>query len=379
MNHDRWQQSRNLLCIRLDSLGDVLMTSPALRALRQSVDGRRITLLSSPAGAAIGMLIPEVDAVLEYEVPWMKSTRARSNASADRAMIERLRAMNFEAAVIFTVFSQSALPAALVCYLAEIPLRLAHSRENPYQLLTDWVVDPDWRDTPRHETQRQLDLVAAVGARTSDSRLSLAVPRQANQNIRKRLETHAIGPGRPWLVLHPGASAPSRRYACEQFATAATALMRDHGFCVVLSGDRHERALCDEINRSLAGGACNLAGELSLAEMVALVHAAPLLLCGNTGPVHIAAAVGTPVVDLYALTNPQHTPWHVAHRLLSYDVGCKYCYKSDCPEGHHECLRRIEPSQVVDAVLDLWVETQASDGWRAAVNSSEPKEIGCTR
>ena len=77
------------------------------------------------------------------------------------------------------------------------------------------------------------------------------------------------------------------------------------------------------------------------------------LIAKNTGPVHIAAAVGTPVVELYALTNPQHTPWAVPHRVLSHHVACKYCYKSICPEGHHDCLRRIPPADVVAAARSL--------------------------
>jgi ADP-heptose:LPS heptosyltransferase len=83
------------------------------------------------------------------------------------------------------------------------------------------------------------------------------------------------------------------------------------------------------------------------------------VLANNTGPAHIAAALGTPVVDLYALTNPQHTPWAVPNRVLSYDVPCKYCYKSICPMGHHDCLRRVAPEAVVAAVRDLFEETAA--------------------
>jgi ADP-heptose:LPS heptosyltransferase len=83
----------------------------------------------------------------------------------------------------------------------------------------------------------------------------------------------------------------------------------------------------------------------------------------NSGPVHVAAAVGTAVVDLYALTNPQHTPWGVPHRVLFHDVPCKYCYKSVCPEGHHDCLRRVPAKAVAEAALSLlprgWVRAAA--------------------
>jgi ADP-heptose:LPS heptosyltransferase len=92
---------------------------------------------------------------------------------------------------------------------------------------------------------------------------------------------------------------------------------------------------------------------LDLGELAALLARAPVLVSNNTGPVHVAAAVGTPVVDLYALTNPQHTPWAVPHRVLFHDVPCKYCYESVCPAGHHDCLARVEPNAVVTATLDL--------------------------
>lgn len=127
---DRWARARNILCVRLDSLGDVLMTTPAIRALREAGDGRRITLLTSPAGAEIAQLVPEIDETIALEAIWMKHTPGRVDSSAERLLIERLRAERFDAAVIFTVFSQNPLPAATICYLADIPLRLAHCREN---------------------------------------------------------------------------------------------------------------------------------------------------------------------------------------------------------------------------------------------------------
>ncbi|HWW73137.1 MAG TPA: glycosyltransferase family 9 protein, partial [Duganella sp.] len=97
----------------------------------------------------------------------------------------------------------------------------------------------------------------------------------------------------------------------------------------------------------------SLAGELDLGRLGAAIALTPVLVCNNTGPAHVAAALGTPVVDLYALTNPQHTPWQVESRVLFHDVPCRYCYKSVCPQGHHACLAGVEPGRVVTAVLSL--------------------------
>ena len=97
-------------------------------------------------------------------------------------------------------------------------------------------------------------------------------------------------------------------------------------------------------------------GKLSVSELAALIAMAPLLVANNTGPVHIAASVGTPVIVLYALTNPQHTPWAVVNRVLNHDVSCKYCYKSICPEIHHNCLALVPPESIVEAVWSILVE-----------------------
>jgi lipopolysaccharide heptosyltransferase II len=348
-----WDRARNLLCIRLDAMGDVLMTTPAIRALKESHPERRITLLTSPPGAAVARLVPEIDDVRIYESPWMKSTPPKSDARQDRAVIERLRSERFDAAVIFTVFSQSPLPAALVCYLSDIPLRAAHCRENPYQLLTDRVEETDTSARMRHEVRRHLDLAATLGASTADERLSLRVPAGARQAVDSLLGALGIGQDDPWVVIHPGSTAPSRRYPPERYAEAARALVGDLGMRVIFTGSEPEHDLIESIRAAIGGRSESLAGRLDLAELAALIERAPLLIANNTGPVHIAAAVGTPVVDLYAGTNPQHTPWMVPSRVLSHAVPCAPCFKSVCPEGHHDCLRRVSPVDVIDALRDL--------------------------
>ena len=346
-----WSTAAEVLCVRLDTIGDVLMTGPAMRALRESGARPRITLLTSKPGASAARLMPEVDETIVYEAPWMKRGEHPSSAAADRAMIEGLRARRFDAAAIFTVYTQSALPAALMCRLADVPLRLAHCREKPYGLLTHHVAEREPEEHVRHEVRRQLDLVAAVGATAADERLRVRVPRAARARATAAIAALGVDEERAWTVVHPGASAPSRRYPEEQWAEVCRRLETDHGVQVVLSGDAGEAALAAGIARAAGLPDRSLAGRLALPELAALLEAAPLLLAGNTGPVHLAAAVGTPVVDLYALTNPQHTPWGVPSKVLSHDVPCRWCLGSVCREGHHLCLRAVEPAEVVRAAL----------------------------
>jgi lipopolysaccharide heptosyltransferase II len=337
-----WRDARNVLCVRLDSLGDVLMTTPALRALRESIPGARITLLTSTAGAAVAPCVPEVDEVLVFAAPWMKV----ASPGPDLDFIAALRARQFDAAAIFTVYSQNPLPAAYLCYLAGIPRRLAHCRENPYHLLSDWVPDPE-PALARHEVERQLALVEAVGCRTANRQLSFRVPDGAREAVGR------LALRKPLVVVHPGASAPSRRYPPESFSAAMDLLVASTGCQVVFTGEAAEEGLVAGIRGAMAAASRSLAGRLSLGELGALIALADLLVSNNTGPAHMAAALGTPVVDLYALTNPQHTPWLVESRVLFHDVPCRNCYKSVCPQGHHDCLRRVEPARVASAAAEL--------------------------
>jgi lipopolysaccharide heptosyltransferase II len=350
-----WQSARRILCVRLDTLGDVLMTTPAIRALKESLPESCVTLLTSPAGAEPAAYIPEVDDVLVYEAPWLKASPVRLDSQFDRAMQDRLRG-HFDAAVIFTVYSQSPLPAALFCYLADIPLRLAHCRENPYQLLTHWLKETEPEKAIRHEVRRQLDLVATTGSIAQDERLSFRVPARAREYVTARLQAAGLDFSRPWIALHPGVTAPSRQYAPERYAQVARRLSLEDGLQIVFTGKPAEVELVERIRGWMEAPSISMAGQLSLVELAALLEQARLLLSNNTGPVHLAAAVATPVVVVYALTNPQHTPWGVPSRVLFHDVPCKYCYKSICPEGHHHCLELVPSDQVVQSVRDLLAE-----------------------
>ena len=348
----QWRAARNVLAVRLDTIGDVLMTTPALRALRESTTGRRITLLTSAIGAEAARLVPEVDDVIVYDAPWLKATVPRPESSLDLAMIERLRSERFDAAVVFTVYSQNPLPSAMLCYLADIPLRLAHCHENPYQLLTDWIPDPEPGNGARHEVRRQLDLVGAVGCKTDDDHLAIRIPAEAWMAAAHQLAALGIDE-EPWVLMHVGASAPSRRYPPVQFAEAADQIVKELGCPVVLSGGRDEQHILDEVRAAMQTAGRAVSTTLGLTEFAAVISAARLLVSNNSGPVHIAAAVGTPVVDLYALTNPQHTPWQVPHRVLFHDVSCRWCYKSICPQGHHDCLRLLSSAEIVNAAAEL--------------------------
>ncbi len=347
-----WQSARNILCVRLDTLGDVLMTTPAIRALKESHADRHITLLTSGVGAQVAALVPEIDDVIEFDAPWMKG---RSGLGGDQAVIDELERREFDAAVLFSVYSQNIWASALLCRLAGIPLRLGHSRENPYDLLTDWVPEFEPESFVRHEVQRQVELVERIGVSTNDLRLSLTVSEKADDRCGGRLQAAGVDLSRPWVLIHPGSRAASRRYPPEMFAQAARTLVLEDGWQVCFSGSCDEMLLVEEIRSQMDAPSCSLAGPMELEELAGIISRAPLLITNNTGPAHIAAALGTAQVTIYAQTNPQHMPWHSAARVLKRDVACRYCYRSACPEEHHDCLRLIQPDEVVRAARGMMV------------------------
>ncbi len=376
--HPWGAEVKRILCVRLDRLGDILMTTPAIHALRAAVPGRHITLLTSSIGAQAAPFLSDIDDVIAYDAPWHGLT-ASSSRQADIAMQRKLEAGHFDAAAIFTVYSQSALPAAMLCYQAGISRRLAHCRENPYGLLTDWVCETEPHAGVRHEVERQLALVASVGASCTDTRMRFHVDNPAREALTARLASRGIAPHGPCFVLHPGASAPSRRYPPERFGEVAARLARSTPWPILLTGSADEAPLIGNVIAA-AGPAVrarlhDLSGLLNIAEFAALIERATVLVSNNSGPVHFASAFATPVVDLYALTNPQHTPWQTVQRVLFRDVDCRWCYRSVCPQRHHRCLLGVPASEVADAALELATErsTHPIDAWPADANAASAR------
>ena len=208
-----------------------------------------------------------------------------------------------------------------------------------------------------HEVERGLDLVAAVGMRTSDDRLVLVVPDAAHDEI----AWFATGE-RPLIVVHPGCSMPARTYPWEMYVEVIETLVRDLNARVVVTGADDERPLVDTILAHVDPRArtnvVTAADSLAFPAFCALIEAADLVVTNNTGPMHMAAALGTPVVVLFALTNPpeQWGPWRVPNRMLWHEVPCRLCYSRVCPTTH-DCLREVHPRDVVQAVVELLGET----------------------
>ncbi len=145
-----WSDVRRVLCVRLDTMSGLLLTIPALRAIRQSFPGCRVAMLTSPSGAQAARLTAEIDAVFRYEAPWLLRSGGSRPPDAEAQLIEQFRHWQFDAAVVFTRQGQDPLPAAMLCYLGAIPRRLAYSQENICQLLTHPVAETEPAGQVRH-------------------------------------------------------------------------------------------------------------------------------------------------------------------------------------------------------------------------------------
>ena len=168
-------------------------------------------------------------------------------------------------------------------------------------------------------------------------------------------------PQRPFVLVHPGATAPSRRYPPELYGRAMDDVVRLGWPCIFCAGEA-DRSLAVRASEAMVQPALLLTDAMPLGVFGALIEQAAVLVANNSGPAHMAAAVGTPVVCLYALTNPQHTPWLVRTRVLNHEVPCRDCLKSVCPQGHHACLLEVTPGQVSQATLSLLSQAAARSG-----------------
>jgi ADP-heptose:LPS heptosyltransferase len=350
-----WAALSRVLAVRLDNLGDVVLATPALRALRRALPaGARLDLLASPAGASLAPLLtaPEagaVDDVLVLRAVWQDASSAMpQDAARELALVERLRTGAYDAVVVFTSFSQSPWPPAYAAYLAGVPVRVGQSREFGGSLLSHWVTPPD---DAVHQVDRALHLLAAVGVPSAGTHLALGVPEAAHEAAGAALRVAGLGPRSPYALLAPGASCPSRRYPPERFASVAAELARA-GLPVAVVGSEKEAGLVAAVvDGAATAGVEGLAGAVDVPGLAALVAGATVAVTNNSGGMHLADALRTPLVALFAGTEleQQYAPRAIAATLFRVPTGCSPCRAFDCPYSL-ECLD-VPPHAVAEAAL----------------------------
>ncbi|MFC0003735.1 HAD-IIIA family hydrolase [Micromonospora siamensis] len=330
----RAEPTGTVLVVRSDSAGDVLVTGPAIRAV--AAGAHRVVLLCGPRGRAAAELLPGIDEIIEWPLPWIDGDPEPVDPADMSRLTERLAQVDADEAIIFTSFHQSPLPLALLLRVAGAPRISAVSDDYPGSLLDVRHRVPVGVPEP----ERALSLAAAAG---------FALPHHDEPMLRLRDDAVAGGDGGDYVVVHPGASVPARAcppQRCADIVAALTAAAHR----VLVTGGPGERELTARV---AAAGGEDFGGRTDLAGLAGIIAGARCLVVGNTGPAHLAAAVGTPVVSLFAPTVPygQWGPYRVpAIRLGDAGAPCRDTRAARCPVPDHPCLAGVDPGQVVAAV-----------------------------
>jgi ADP-heptose:LPS heptosyltransferase len=313
----------------------VLLAGPALAALRAAAPRARIDLLVSPAGSPAADLLPEVDGTVVARVSWQQIRPEPGPPDAE--LIDELGRRGYDAAVLLTSFSQSPWPGAYAGQLAGIPVRAGLSKEFGGAALTHWVPAPD---DALHQVDRSLHLLSRLGAPAQGTTLHARVPDSGRDAARAALVAAGLDPDAAHAVLLPGASCAARRYPAARVRAAAGQLARA-GLPVAVCGPP---------------GVVALAGALDVPGLAGLLAGAAVVVANNSGGMHLADAVGTPTVVLFAGTElvEQFRPRSVPAEVLGVPTTCSPCRQFDCP-FQHECLD-VPADAVAAAALGLAAE-----------------------
>lgn len=372
-----------VLAVRLDSDGDVLLTGPAVAALATAADGtpREVDLVVSSAGRSAGALLPGVAQVRRFDAPWTGYRPPPLDSTVVHELLAWIAERGHSECVIFTSFHQSPLPMALLARMAGVPFVAGTSEDYPGSLLDVRHRRAGGADGSGggHEVLAALDLVAATGR---------AVPPAPRLAVREDLTSRdALPPdlvrlttAGPFVVVHPGASVPARAPSPHVAAAAAAALVRA-GWRVLLTGSPAERGLVATV-RDLAAvdqhdALVDVAGRTDLGGLAALLRSARAVVVGNTGPAHLAAAVGTPVVSWFSPVVPAErwAPWGVPAVLLGdQEAACALSRARECPVPGHPCLA-VDASTVVEAVRSVVGAPDQAGVADARSSSSRSSEV----
>jgi ADP-heptose:LPS heptosyltransferase len=338
------QRNDPVIVARLDSAGDVLLAGPAVRAVARD---HPVVMVAGPLGAEAARLLPGVSDVIELAAPWVLTNPPPVDGSVLARFIADVATLRARSAAILTSSHQSALPLALALRLAGVPELAGISLDYPGSLLDHRIPgDPDL-----HEVTRALAIVRRLGHRLPDGDDRLAVALDPGMPAEPVMAAGPAAGGDPYVVVHPGASAEARTLPVDRW-TAVVAALGATGRRILVTGSAGEADLTAEV-AAAHPCALDLGGASSLAGLASTIAGADAIVCGNTGPMHLAAAVGTPVAAVFAPTVPlaRWRPWRVPHVVLGdQDAPCHGCRSRTCAVPGQPCLEPVTPEAVVDAV-----------------------------
>ena len=331
-------------------LGDAVLTTPSLGALRAACPQERITVAARPLVADLLGHHPDIDGIVVYD----KGGR-HAGAPGMLRMAGELRGRGFDRALLL----QNAIDAALLVFLAGIPERMGYATDARRILLTRPVAVTE-EILSLHHAEYYLRLLALLGIpRPEKPRLALRVTEEERAAMRSRLAALGVPDGRRILGINPGATYGSaKRWFPERFAKVADTLSEAWNASVVLMGSAPEMPLSAEIEAAMARKPANLAGSTTVRELMALLASCSFLVTNDSGPMHIGAAFGVPQVAIFGPTDWRKTaPWTEKARVVRVEVDCAPCHLRECDRGH-ECMLGVTAEMVCAAARELMPEAR---------------------
>lgn len=348
MSQDRKLLTAEHLLIRgTNWIGDVVMSLPALSAVRNSCPDTRITVLAKPWVADLYRLFPGVDEVLLFNSPGV-----HDGIAGKFRLARELRSRRFDAALLF----QNAIEAAIITALARIPLRAGYTTDGRRLLLTHPVRKKRFIDT-LHQTHYYLEMVRSLGFRSDPDDLAIHPDGESLRRAGELFRQEGIDQNHPVVGIAPGASyGPAKMWHAERFAALADRLAVRHSARILLFGSAGDAVHTGAVRGFMNHAAVDLAGATSLAEAAALMSRCNLVVSNDSGLMHLAGGLGVPLIAVFGSTNPRATsPLGARSHVLYRQVHCSPCLKKTCP-GDFACMDGITVDDVYDLAARLLQE-----------------------
>ncbi len=333
---------RKILVRATNWVGDAVMSVPALQALRERFPAAEIAILVRPWVAGLYGREPFCDELIPYEAP-----RNWRGLGEKWKIAQDLRARNFDCAVLL----QNAFESAALVKAAGIPVRIGYDRDRRGWLLTHSVPVPEKGETPKHQRFYYLELLKRAGivpGYPTDGHIRLHGASLAAQEGRKRFDSSSFA-GQVIGVAPGAAYGGAKRWLPERFGKAAAQLAQERNASVAIFGSKEEWPICNIVHeylQSVGGGSVNFAGKTTLSEFMEMAAACELLLTNDSGPMHIASALGVPTVAVFGATDDEATgPTGAWSRVVREPVECSPCLLRECPIDHR-CMLRVSAERV---------------------------------
>ena len=328
-------------------VGDAIMTTPAVRAIRRYYPSARITLLAKPWVAPVFEHNPDIDELMVYQV-----NGRHGGWRGLWHLVTDMRCKRFDAAILF----QNAFEAAFLSFLARIPKRIGFTTDGRTALLTERI--RTWRPLKRgHLIDYYLGLLSGTGMPLHGRELTLFLTPEEQREARRFLAEKA-GIDTPFLVgLNPGAAfGTAKRWLPNRFAETGRRMIFEHNAKVVIFGSPDDAALGRQLAKDIGRGSINLCGQTSLRQAMTLIGQCHLFVTNDSGLMHVAAALNIPQVAIIGPTNPVATgPVNKASRLIHRPEACPLspCLKPTCPITDQRCMTAISVEMVMEAARGL--------------------------